>query len=650
MGTLAVLIASHNRRERTLTCLNSVFAQQFPAGLNVDVLLVDDGSSDGTSDAVRQRFPEVRLLQGDGNLFWTGGMRLAFGEALKGSFDYYLWLNDDVNLYLDALKRLVSLSEALGDEAIVVGATQDAETGAHTYGGVRHASRWHPLKFASVLPGREPREAETMNGNCVLIPAHVARMVGDLRANFTHGISDFDYGLRARRLGIRIWVAAGYVGTCSWNKSEGTWADPTLSLAERWSKVRDPKGLPPKQWAAFAHLHAGWAWPLWSVTPYVRLLLSALGFNFPQEDSRNAILLVTCPVDLGSGTLAENLKQLFRTQLSVHIYPFAPKCRKRFKNWRLEWWFDIGHRMLSAIGLWRAIWVSRRLGRRIVLQGITPAVYAAPLLSRKDCYVFTDWTKKLYEPILGVRLSPFWVTKIHSVVLQRCAGAAAFTQAAANSLERDYGLDPERIQKIPLPISPFPSKEFDQAVSLPIRLLFLGGDLKRKGGDILLEWLRKSMRSDFLLTMVTRSEVEYKDERLTVLQKTSHGDPSYYRAFSEADLFVLPTRFDAYPIALGEALAAGLALLATKNALGAPEVIVNGLNGFVCETSEALLERLEWLLSHPSEVAKMKRASREIAERKFSLDLVFERARTLLALDTDDLHNCHEVPKEERST
>ncbi|MHC5831198.1 MAG: glycosyltransferase family 2 protein, partial [Nostoc sp.] len=75
---LAVIMTCFNRRETTLICLRAL-AQQTKS---FDVYLTDDGSSDGTSKAVKVFYPQVQILQGNGNLFWVGGMRLAFAEAM----------------------------------------------------------------------------------------------------------------------------------------------------------------------------------------------------------------------------------------------------------------------------------------------------------------------------------------------------------------------------------------------------------------------------------------------------------------------------------------------------------------------------------------------------------------------------------------
>lgn len=76
---LAIIMTCHNRIKVTLNCLKALYNQK----TFFQVYLVDDGSRDGTSKAVKKQYPSVKILQGDGNLFWVGGMYLAFAEAIK---------------------------------------------------------------------------------------------------------------------------------------------------------------------------------------------------------------------------------------------------------------------------------------------------------------------------------------------------------------------------------------------------------------------------------------------------------------------------------------------------------------------------------------------------------------------------------------
>lgn len=283
---IAVLMTCHNRRELTLRCLRALHAA-LPARDRawVQVILVDDGSTDGTSAAVRREFPGVELLSGDGSLFWAGGMRKAFGHALGRGYDHYLWLNDDTLLHpgaVDGLLDAYGQVAGAGEGAVVVGSTCDASTGRLSYGGSLRASRWRPMRFQLIAPGALPLPCDVFNGNCVLISSAAAQAVGNIDPVYVHGMGDFDYGLRARAAGIRCWIAPGVVGTCSNNAAKGTAADRDLPLVARWGKMMGPKGVPPRPWARLTQRACGSLWPLVWAWPYVKLVLTSRRI-FPRQ-------------------------------------------------------------------------------------------------------------------------------------------------------------------------------------------------------------------------------------------------------------------------------------------------------------------------------------------------------------------------------
>ncbi|MEB3829838.1 glycosyltransferase family 2 protein [Phormidium sp. CCY1219] len=279
--SIAAIATCHNRKDKTLASLEALFKQRLPDDVELNIYLVDDASTDGTAEAVAQTYPQVKTIPGNGSLFWNGGMRVAFREAEKADPDYYLWFNDDTKLYPDAVAKLLSTYQNLGDRAsaknILVGSTCDPDTGKLTYGGMVRSTWWHPLKFRLLPPSQEPQPCHTMNGNCVLIPRSVAEVVGNLDPNFIHSSGDMDYGLRVRQQGGQVWLAPGYVGTCSTNSPDNNiWENQNLNFAQRLKKVSQPKGLPVGEWKVFAQRHAGPLWPFYWGLPYIRLLLAAV--------------------------------------------------------------------------------------------------------------------------------------------------------------------------------------------------------------------------------------------------------------------------------------------------------------------------------------------------------------------------------------
>jgi len=268
---LIAIITCHNRREATLACMHRLAAQRDPRFL-VEIVLVDDGSTDGTADAVKAKFPEATVLRGDGNLYWARGMALAESRALKSNPDVLLWLNDDVALADDALARLWDTHLA-NPGAIIAGATVDSVTGKLTYGAHVRTGR-HPCGSLRALGlSDQVQEADTFNGNVVLVPRSVVGAIGGIDGVFDHAYADTDYGLRARQAGISVLQASGAVGSCELNPGVDL---ASMTLAQRWSWLRSRKGLPLRSQVRLMRRHAGIEWPAYVAYSYAKRL-------FPQR-------------------------------------------------------------------------------------------------------------------------------------------------------------------------------------------------------------------------------------------------------------------------------------------------------------------------------------------------------------------------------
>jgi GT2 family glycosyltransferase len=280
---LCALLACFNRRDKTLACLRALQASTGVDDVRMSAILVDDGCTDGTAEAVAAEFPWVRVLRvgaSEEALFWCRGMHRAFSAALEMGHDHYLWLNDDTMLERDAVARLLAASARLrrqvGAAVIVVGSTRDAATGTVTYGGERRPSAWRPFRVERLQPASTAQRCDSMTGNIVLIPADVALRVGNIDAVFEHSMGDTDYALRARRRGVQVWVDAGTHGACSDNSPVGTWCDASQPLRVRWRDMLGRKGLPWRSWLVFTRRHAGPLWPIYFASPYVKVLAQGL--------------------------------------------------------------------------------------------------------------------------------------------------------------------------------------------------------------------------------------------------------------------------------------------------------------------------------------------------------------------------------------
>lgn len=275
--SVMVLIVCRNRRETTLGAIERLMRQD--AGADIAIALFDDASSDGTPEAVAAAYPDVRIVHGDGNAFWNGGLHQLWSTVKDAEVDAFLWLNDDTWLDDDAFARLAqtwrTMEERQGDTAfILVGATRGTDGGV-SYGGYDVEPSPLALRLVKVLPEAEAlRPVATFNGNVVLVSKAATARIGLNDPHFFHNLGDVDYGLRARKAGIPAMLLPGTLGECEANaaKTHQGYGSPRLSVREQWRKVNTHHGLPFKSWWHFTRRHSGVYWPLHFLLPYRHLV------------------------------------------------------------------------------------------------------------------------------------------------------------------------------------------------------------------------------------------------------------------------------------------------------------------------------------------------------------------------------------------
>lgn len=241
---IAVLMTVHNRKEKTLACVKNILQQEGLQNITLQVYLTDDGCTDGTIEAVKEYFPDLIIIKGNGSLFWNRGMNYAWREAAKSEHDFYLWLNDDTMLKKEAINILIKCAEQTNSQSIIVGSTYASESiPLLTYGG-RKRNRKHTL-----IPPHENHliECDTFNGNIVLIPRNVFQKVGYNDEYFHHSFGDIEYGLRASKLGLKNYIAPGILGYCKRNNPIPIFRRKNISLFKRYKLLYSPLGYNPKE-------------------------------------------------------------------------------------------------------------------------------------------------------------------------------------------------------------------------------------------------------------------------------------------------------------------------------------------------------------------------------------------------------------------
>lgn len=270
MEKIVIILTCFNRREKTTGCIRSIVNSNHE--VKIEIVLVDDRSTDKTAEAVREIAPDAHVVEGTGGLYWNGGMHMGMEYAMENipDADYYVLVNDDVEFYPGVLDAMVK--ELEGKTEVLVGATH-ADDGSLSYGGIVYDGR-KSLKLHTVGPDRPEICCDTFNANCVVLPAEIFKKAGATDPHYSHSMGDFDYGFTIKRFGYPIHVFHEFAGKCNDNPTAGTWQDKSLPVGKRLKLKEGTKGLPFRDWFRFLRKNFGLDVAIVrSVTPYIKILL-----------------------------------------------------------------------------------------------------------------------------------------------------------------------------------------------------------------------------------------------------------------------------------------------------------------------------------------------------------------------------------------
>ena len=201
-----IVIPVYNRINFTKKCLNSIKQQTYQ---NYRVVVIDDGSTDGTAALLAEEFPEVHVIQGNGKLWWTAATNLGVLYALEKQADYILTLNNDTIVPDDFLDKMMDW--AVKTPNSLLGAfAWDADTQQPVYGGEIINWKWANSKqLLDILPKDQWQglhEVTHFPGRGLLIPAEVFHRIGLFdQKHFPHYAADYDFTHRAIRAGFKVY-------------------------------------------------------------------------------------------------------------------------------------------------------------------------------------------------------------------------------------------------------------------------------------------------------------------------------------------------------------------------------------------------------------------------------------------------------------
>lgn len=252
---LLVVLPVHNRRATTVRFVEALRVQtRRPDRL----ILVDDGSSDGTAAAVCALWPQAEVVTGIGDWWWAGALDQGCRHLLRTGVaddDILLFVNDDVVIAPDFLEQALTEFQPRVD-TLLLARQRDADTGAELDhgGGVKVDLR--ELRFSAA---RGPEEIDCLPTRGLFLRWRDFRRTGGFYPRtLPHYLSDYEFTLRARRAGLRLMVARTAALGVKLKESGRSVAD--LFTETRWRRLGlllSPRFKDnPVTWSVFAWLAA----------------------------------------------------------------------------------------------------------------------------------------------------------------------------------------------------------------------------------------------------------------------------------------------------------------------------------------------------------------------------------------------------------
>jgi GT2 family glycosyltransferase len=203
---VCVVIPVHNRKSFTRDCIESLYSQTLQAD---KIIVVDDGSTDGTREMLCKQFPQVRVVIGDGNLFWTASINKGIRLALELGADHILTMNNDTVASISFLEKMMEGAK-LKPHALIGALDVDASNNRPYYGGEIINWKWSRSTYLlSVIPPEAQSGLYPVSlfpGRGLLIPRKVFTTIGLFEEKkLPHYMADYDFTHRARKYGFSIY-------------------------------------------------------------------------------------------------------------------------------------------------------------------------------------------------------------------------------------------------------------------------------------------------------------------------------------------------------------------------------------------------------------------------------------------------------------
>lgn len=202
MNKIYIILPIYNRRDTTIKFVDCLKAQTYQ---NYQLLLVDDGSTDGTAEAVQNEIPSVVVIKGQGNWWWAGGLQQGINwfksnNAIKAS-DLVLMINDDVIFDEHFLEKAVDLLNNKHN-VLLHSTSYGIQTGRLVNAGVKFD--YKKMKFKQTI---DPKETNCLATMGLFLRFSDLKKIGNFYPRLLpHYLSDYEFTIRAHNKGFKLYA------------------------------------------------------------------------------------------------------------------------------------------------------------------------------------------------------------------------------------------------------------------------------------------------------------------------------------------------------------------------------------------------------------------------------------------------------------
>ncbi len=203
MAKIYILLPVHNRREITRKFIECLISQTIS---DFRLVLIDDGSADGTSDMVREYISSAILLSGSGTWWWAGSLQRGINWLKTqeiGNDALVLFINDDVQFATDYLERAIRI---MADKkgVLMLSSYMHPESGEISESGVTA-----DLKKLTFTEASSSEQINCLSTRGLFVHWGDAQLIGDFHPSMLpHYLSDYEYTMRAYRKGLKLKTSA----------------------------------------------------------------------------------------------------------------------------------------------------------------------------------------------------------------------------------------------------------------------------------------------------------------------------------------------------------------------------------------------------------------------------------------------------------